>query len=119
MHSNDPDQVAVSDVHDFFDTQEDWPVINGYGNLIARCGVNAPVSLNTAVNKIDLTGRQVKVSTNRGVIRADKVIVTVSTGVLAAQDIEFLPTLPDQTLNAIHALPMGNYNYLFLSLIHI
>lgn len=116
MHSNDPDQVSVSDIHDFIDTQEDWPVTNGYGSLIARCGSSAPVSLNTAVNKIDLTEQQVKVYTNKGVIRAEKVVVTVSTGVLAAQDIEFLPALPDRILNAIHDLPMGNYNYLFYAL---
>ncbi len=116
MHSNDPDQVAVSDVADFIDTLEDWPVANGYGSLIARCGSNAPVSLNTAVNKIDLTGQQIKVSTNRGLIKADKVIVTVSTGVLAAQDIEFSPALPEITLSAIYDLPMGNYNYMFYAL---
>jgi len=116
MHSNDPDQVSVFDHSDFIDTEEDWAMTNGYGDFIARCGSNAPVSLNTAVIKIDSTEKQVKVSTNKGVIRADKVIMTVSTGVLAAQDIEFLPALPDRTLNAIHDLPMGNYNYLFYAL---
>ncbi len=116
MHSNDPDQVAVSDLVDFKDTYEDWPVQNGYGALIAKCGEPAPVSLNTAVQKINYHGPKIEIETNKGTLRADKVIITVSTGVLAAQDIMFSPELPDNLLQAITDLPLGNYNYLFYAL---
>nr|MBX2884245.1 FAD-dependent oxidoreductase [Granulosicoccus sp.] len=113
MHSNDPDQVAVSDHTDFIDTYEDWPVKNGYGAHIARCGASAPVSLNTMVQKIDYSGPKIIIETNKGRVRAGKVILTVSTGVLAAHNIVFTPKLPDETLQAISDLPLGNYNYLF------
>ena len=116
MHSNDPDQVAFEDMLNFQDTEEDWPVFEGYGALIAKQGEACPVSLNTQVRCIDWQGQKIRLETNKGTVTADKIIVTVSTGVLNGGDIRFVPELPASKQEAIDALPMGNYNNLFFAL---
>ncbi len=115
MHSNDVDQVSVQDLFDFDETHEDWPVKQGYGALIEKQGQNCPVQLNTQVSKIDWSSNSVKLTTNKGIITADKLIITVSTGVLASGEIEFYPELPESKQNAIYSLPLGNSNYQFFS----
>ena len=116
MHSNDVDQISVQDFADYNDTSEDWPLRNGYGALIARQFETVPLSLNCAVSSIDWSRSPVRIETARGVLRAGKVIVTVSNGVLASGDIRFFPSLPETTLTAIDSLPLGNSNYQFFSM---
>ncbi len=108
--SHDVDQVSVSDLLIYNETDENWPLKEGYGTLLARLCGQIPVSLNSAVNIIDWSGRTVKVETAKGTIRAQKVLITVSTGILAAGDIRFDPGLPDWKQEAIAALPLGNHN---------
>jgi monoamine oxidase len=112
-HSNDVDSVSVQDVMEFEETYQDYPVREGFGDLIAAQGKDRPVQLNTEVQKIDWTGNPIKITTNKGMITTDKILLTVSTGVLAADAIEFKPALPENKLEAIHNLQMGNSNYLF------
>ena len=116
MHSNDPDQVSVSDMTEFEDTHEDWPVRQGYGALISACGIQCPVKLNIPVREIKWDKNRVKVVFPNGELTASKVLITVSTGVLAAGDIRFHPELPDWKQQAIKELPLGNYNNLFFPL---
>ncbi|NKB62914.1 MAG: NAD(P)-binding protein [Gammaproteobacteria bacterium] len=116
LHSNDPDQVSVSDRLDYFETHEDYPLQDGYGALISEQGKQCPVELNTVVKNIDWSGSLIRVETNKGQITANKIILTVSTGVLGSNEITFVPALPVNKLEAIHALPMGNYNNLFFCL---
>ena len=116
MHSNDPDQVCFEDMLNYQDTEEDWPLLEGYGALIARQGEACPVSLNTSVRCVDWQGKKIRIDTNKGTMTADKVIITVSTGVLNSGDIQFVPKLPESKREAIDALPMGNYNNLFFAL---
>ncbi len=116
MHSNDVDQVGISDIMDFRETGEDWPVQQGYGALITKQGEAAPVCLNTRALSIDWGGSPVRVTTNHGTLTAAQVVITVSTGVLGASVIGFAPKLPVNRMEAIHALPLGNSNYQFFSL---
>ena len=51
---------------------------------------------------------------DRGTIRARAVILTVSTGVLAAEGIAFDPPLPGEKQEAINAIPTGYYNHIAL-----
>ncbi len=87
-------------------------------NLLPPAGLGAYVlrllappagvlALATPVSRIDWRGRDVALETPGGTIRARAAIVTVSTGVLAAGGISFIPALPDATQAAIAALPMG------------
>ena len=78
----------------------------GLGAFVAR-RLATPVQLNTPVQAIAWDGQGVTVTTGIGAIRAAACIVTVSTGVLAADGIAFTPTLPPATLAAIDGLPMG------------
>jgi monoamine oxidase len=106
----DPDQVAVEGTVNYNDTDENWPVKEGFGALIARFGADLPVSLNCAVSTVDWGGREVALDTAKGRVRAKRAIVTVSTGVLGAGDIRFEPGLPNWKQAAIAALPLGTHN---------
>lgn len=66
-----------------------------------------PLRLNCPATAIDWRGPRLRIETPMGVVTAGQVIVTVSTGVLAAGGIRFTPALPAATAQAIHDLPMG------------
>ncbi len=67
--------------------------------------VKHKIVYNAAVNRIDYTGDLVKVTTQNGeVYEGDKVLVTVSVGVLKSNAIEFLPELSDDKKEAIGAI---------------
>ena len=110
MTSNDVDCFSALDLTRYQDTDENWPVRDGYGALLEKHALALDISLNTQVENIDWGGDRVKVTTNRGQIDAENVIVTVSTGVLAAHDINFNPVLPVDQQEAIASLPLGCYN---------
>lgn len=112
--SFDPDQVSTLDMHNYTDTKEDWPLREGYGALIARWAADVPVEINTAVTEIDWSGKDVRLKTAKGEVRARKVVLTVSTGILGGGDIRFRPSLPDWKQAAIAALPLGNHNRICL-----
>ncbi len=91
----------------------DWPVQEGYGSLVARWAEDVEVSLDTRVERINSSGKRgnrIRVETSRGEVQARAVLITTSTGVLAAGDIDFEPGLPSWKTDAIHALPMGPVN---------
>lgn len=87
-----------------------FPVVNGYGNLVAAWGADVVVSLNTRVERIDWSGPGVTVETPKGTIKGRAALSTVSTGILASGDILFAPGLPDWKIEAINNLPMGTEN---------
>ncbi len=110
MSSEDVDQFSFRDLTAYQDTDENWPVTDGYGTLLTKHAAGLPIELNTTVKKIDWSGERIKVTTNRGELTSKYIVITVSTGVLGAGDIEFLPKLPLATREAIDALPLGCYN---------
>jgi monoamine oxidase len=67
----------------------------------------APARINTRVIRIDSTGPLVRLVTLGGEVQARVVIVTVSTGVLAAGGISFAPPLRGERHTAIASLPMA------------
>jgi len=92
----------------------DYPVANGYGNLVAAWGADVPVILNQRVERIDWAGKEARVITTGGEQRARAVLCTVSTGILGAGDIEFSPALPEWKMDAIAAVPIGIENKICL-----
>ncbi len=110
MTSEDVDSFSALDLVNYDDTDENWPLREGYGELLTRHAIGLPIKLNTRVEKIDWSGSKVSITSNRGTLQAQKVIVTVSTGVLGGRDIRFTPELPLSTTEAIAALPLGCYN---------
>ncbi len=108
-------ELSTLDVSTLVDST-DWFCKEGFGALVAHYGANLPVSLNTEVNAIDWSGSGVKVETTRGSIQARAAIVTVSTGVLAADKIQFLPKLPQRKVESFHSISMGCYEHVVLQL---
>jgi monoamine oxidase len=108
--SVDADEASVIDACRYNDTDENWPLKEGYGALIARLGEGVAVSLNTRVERVGWGGAAVRATTPKGTIEGKAAIIAVSTGVLAAGDIEFDPPLPEWKRTAIEALPLGGAN---------
>ena len=86
----------------------------GFGTLIHQYGSNIPVELNTPATLVRWGGDGVEVETPAGTIRARVAIVTVSTGVLAAEGIRFDPPLPVKKQESFHRVSMGIYNNIAL-----
>ena len=103
----DTPAVSTLDYFLYRDTGHNWPVMEGYGALVAAYGRALPVRLSTPATAIDWRGPGVRVATPAGDIEARLAIVTVSTGVLAAEQLAFSPALPPAKLTAIENLPLG------------
>ena len=113
LNAMDIDQTSSADFA-AFDEGPDIPVLNGYGNLVSAWGSDIPVSLNTKVDRVDWSGNGVRVETSKGTLRGRSVLCTVSTGILAAGEIEFVPGLPDRKMEAVLGLPTGTENKICL-----
>lgn len=102
------DRVSAQDLKNYAeaDTGVNWRVFEGYGAAITAYGAGAHVVLDCAVTQIDWSGSRVSVETARGAAKADAVLVTVPSALIAAQMIKFLPSLPEKT-EAASALPLG------------
>lgn len=103
----DDDEISIADFKAAADLDPNYFTREGFGALVARYGAGISVELSTAVRNIRWGGPGVAVGTDRGTIRARAVIVTASPAVLAFNEIEFLPRLPDGHMEAIFDLPMG------------
>lgn len=108
--SHDPDQISTVDVDAYNDTDENWPLREGYGALVARWGAEIPVTLNAAAERIRWGSGGVVVETPKGTIQGKRLLLTVSTNVLASGRIRFDPPLPDWKLAAARDLPLGVHN---------
>ena len=115
LNAADPDVMSSEDYKASLYEGPDYPVSEGFGNLIKKWAKNIRVNLNTKVSQINSEGPLVKIKTSKGTLVTKKVILTVSTGVLAGHDIEMIPCLPKKTVNAINNLPMGTLNKIGIS----
>ena len=113
LNTLDLDETSAADYYAAEDGP-DFPIKNGYGNLVAAWAADVEVSLNHKVERIDCRGPGVRVDTVNGSIEARTALCTVSTGVLAAQQIDFQPGLSDRKLNAIAGVPCGTENKICL-----
>ena len=100
------DQVSISDMEAYQDSEINWRIRRGYGALMAAYGAPCPLALNTQVTLIDHSGPRVGIETSRGTLSAAKVIVTVPTNLIADKAIRFFPALPAK-VDAARGLPLG------------
>jgi monoamine oxidase len=107
IHGADPVQVSTLDAARYHDTGYNWPVLEGYGALVAAYGAGLPVKLSTPALAIDWQGPSVRVETPSGTLAARAAIVTLPTGVLADEKVRFRPALPAAKLASIEHLPLG------------
>lgn len=91
---------------------EDYICKEGYGTLIANQAAGIPVSLNSAVSKIDWSGTNISIETTEGGLTCEAVIVTVSTGALASSSIRFVPELPVSKQESFQKISMGAYEHI-------
>lgn len=103
----DYDEISIADFKAAADLEPNYLSKEGFGALVARYGVDVPVELATPVRRIHWDGPEVVCETDRGGVHAKAVIVTASPAVLAFEEIDFLPDLPDAHREAIFDLPMG------------
>lgn len=60
------------------------------------------ISYQTVVKSIDYSGNQIIVTTNKGEVIADKVVLSIPLQVLKAGDVDFIPSLPQSKINALN-----------------
>src|SRR5436309_3949565 len=107
----DLDEVSAMDVARSAERNVDAFCREGVGTLLAKLAAGLPIQFSTPVKGIDWGGKWVDVQTARGDLRARAVIVTASTGVLAAGKIRFDPELPKRHVEAIGKLGLGSYDH--------
>ncbi len=105
--AQDADELSIADLASAADLDPNYFTFEGFGALVARWGGDVAVELDTPVREIRWDGPGVSVTTDRGTVKAGRVIVTVSTGVLAFDGIRFVPDLPEEYDAAFDYLPMG------------
>lgn len=89
------------------ETEPNKFVRQGVGTLIGRMAGGLPIAVNTPVRGVASFGRDVRVTTDRGTVRARVVIVTASVGVLSAGAIRFEPRLGTVVEDALAGMQMG------------
>ena len=110
----DSRQLSIHGLQQHGLTRPNWLVREGFGTVVASLAQGVPVALGERVREIDSRGPRVRVQTTGGTVEATDCIVTVSTGVLRAESMRFLPGLPLDTLRALEALPMGHFAKIIL-----
>lgn len=86
---------------------DDWPVLDGYGALVAALARGLPVTLDCPAQAIEPAGDLLRVETAGGTVEARAAIVTVSAGILAAGHIRLPATLDGAVSGLVAGLPMG------------
>jgi monoamine oxidase len=111
----DLDRVSIHDFDRFEDSGVNWRVAGGYGALIAAAAKGIPVAFDCPVRHIGHSGKRLMIETSRGMIEADRAIITLPSTVIAENEALFVPALPEKTVAAL-GLPLGLADKLFLSL---
>jgi monoamine oxidase len=109
MASGDPAEVSARSYADYEDTETNWPVASGYGDLIERLAADLSVRTGVPVTAIEQSGRGVRVVTEDGTIGARAAIVTASTNVLASGAITFSDGPAKDLLELVEDVPCGAY----------
>ena len=112
------DEEGVDSVED---TEEDGTEVSknlafpgGYNQISDHLAEGLDIQLNTTVLNINYGQDPLVITTSRGEINTDLVIVTVPIGVLKAGDIVFSPKLPNWKQDTIDRMGSGLLNKLYL-----
>jgi len=116
--SRDMDQVSIADAVAAEDTGVDWPLRDGFGALLARWAADIPVTLDTPVTRVRWGKAGVAAKTAKGSVTGRRLLITVSTNILASGRIAFDPPLPAWKRDAAAGLPLGSYQRIGIMLTH-
>jgi len=92
----------------------DHLVVSGYDTVARFLAKGLDIKTGVAVRQIDSRRGEVAVETNHGTLRADRIVVTASLGILQAGKIRFVPELPREKQAAINRMGMGVMNKIVL-----
>jgi monoamine oxidase len=80
---------------------------SGMGSFIADLGRDLPMKLSSPVASVDRSGRMLRIGGGFGSVTARTCILTIPTGLINSDTIEFTPPLPADIRAAFAELPMG------------
>ena len=110
MSSGDPEAVSARGYADYEDTETNWPVGSGYGDLIERMAAGLPIRLNTAVRSVEQgAGRAVVTLADGSSLTATGCIITASTNVLNSGAIKLGAGPARDLLDLVQDVPCGHY----------
>ena len=111
-------EVSALDFAHSAERDNDLLCRQGFGALLTKLASGIPVELSNPVTRISYAARSggVEVETARGQFEARAAIVTVSTNILSAGKIKFIPDLPKRQLDAAAKLKLGSYDHVALEL---
>ncbi len=107
--------LSVDDYGNYADSGVNWRVGQGYGRAIAGLGAGLDVTLDCPVAQVDHGGPRIRITTAKGDIEADAVIVTVPPTLLLDGTLRFTPDLADKR-EAAAGLPLGLADKVLLTL---
>ncbi|SEQ15684.1 Monoamine oxidase [Lentzea albida] len=110
--AEDPDKLSLKH-------WEEGYLVYGYGDSTLHQGYRSVVDalaegLDIRLGHVVTRVEHGRVTTDRGVFEADKVLVTLPLGVLKASAVEFVPPLPEAKRSAIARLGYGTLNKIAL-----
>lgn len=106
-------EISTVDLASYADSDVNWSVAEGLGQVVARAAAGLPLRLSTPVTRLRWDERGVTAVTPAGEVAARAAIVTLPTSVLAHGALEFEPALPREYVTAFEALPLGVVNKVF------
>jgi monoamine oxidase len=109
------DRVSIADIVRYGDSEVNWRVADGYGVTITAHGADLPLMLECPVTLIDHSALRLRIETTKGIIKADRAIVTLPSNLIAENEDLFFPKLPKKA-DAARRLPLGLNDKLFISL---
>jgi monoamine oxidase len=109
-------QISTLDLARYAESDHNWAVREGLGNVVSAAATGLPVRLGSTVTAIDWSGPIVRIDCSDGRVEAHAAIVTLPTSVLARGPLHFAPSLPDRYTDAFHGLPLGVVNKVFFRL---
>ncbi|MEM9044316.1 MAG: NAD(P)/FAD-dependent oxidoreductase [Pseudomonadota bacterium] len=118
LHSEDPERLSILGAEDYEDTEKNWPVISGYGDLIERMAKGLNIRLGLAATAVVETPTGIRVETVEGAIEAKAAIITTSTNVLSSGAIEIGHGPARDLLDLIADIPCGAYEKVAITLSH-
>lgn len=103
----------------WFDSAREFPgddalFAAGFQAIIEFLAQKLDIKLAQVVTHIHWQNNRVRVQTHSTEFHADHVVVTLPLGVLKAQQVQFIPALPQQKQQAIKTLKMGVLNKCYL-----
>ena len=109
------ESVSIFDFMAYHDSGLNWRVEEGLGSVITRTAATLPVMTDCPAINIDWSGKNVRITTPRGDLRARAAIIATPTTVIAREELGFTPALSDKVDAASH-LPLGVAEKIYLAL---